>query len=72
MHPHNSTGLARATIGAAHNARVIDTNGEIFKFCKNIAKICVGRYGVEVVAGTSVKRINLKKGRYQNPDLFLV
>ena len=29
MHPHNSTGFARATIGAAHNANVIDTNGEI-------------------------------------------
>jgi hypothetical protein len=51
------------------NEPSIDTNGEIFKFCVDVEKICVKK-GVKIHKGTSVNKINMNKGlrgRYIKP-----
>jgi hypothetical protein len=53
-------------IGGLINDPAIDTNGDIFKFCVNVEKICVKK-GVTILKGIGVKKINLEKtssGRY--------
>lgn len=53
-------------IGGLTNDPAIDTNGDIFKFCVNVEKICVKK-GVTIYKGVGVKKINLVKssnGRY--------
>ena len=50
----------RELIGGLWNQPGIDTNGEIHKFCVDVASICVKK-GVTIKTGASVKKINLSK-----------